>query len=395
MQERYGDVFTVRPEGDPWVIVGDPELIRQVFAAPTDVLHAGEGNRILTPLFGPTSLPLLDGEQHIRRRRLLMPPLQGARLTRYKETIAEIAAAEIDRWSMDEEVSIWPRLQTLTLGAILRVVLGDMPAGDLAALGDAMSDLRVPAAPGQRVKLSSFESVLERPQELIDAEVDRRRRAGGGEQGEDVLSLLRRARYEDGSPLSAAELRNELTTLLVAGHETTSTTLAWALEFLTRDRVALDRAAAEATDEGGPFTDAVVRETLRLRPPLPFVARHTKQPFRLGAHSIPEDVTIMPSLLLVHHRPDVYPDPFAFRPERFLERKPETYTWIPFGGGTRRCIGSHFALFEMRVVLSTLLERVTVRAARPGPEEMRSRATTLTPAHGVRLILERSGFAPA
>lgn len=390
MRRRYGDVFTVRPEGDPWVVVGDPKLVEPVLVAPNSVLHAGEGNRILAPLFGPTALPLLDGERHLRRRRLLMPPLQGGHLDRYAEEIRGIAVAEIDAWPIDAEVSVWPRLQALTLEAILRVVLGGMPSADREALRDAMRKLRVPAAPGQRVKLSSFQNALARPHEAIDAEVDRRRRTTQGEQADDILGLLLSATHQDGSPLSGAEIRDELTMLLISGHETTATGLAWALDYLARDPEALRRVTAEAQRGGGPFTDAAIRETLRLRPPLPFVARQTKRPFTLGEHLIPENVTITPSPLLVHHRDDVYPEPFAFRPERFLDEPPGTYTWIPFGGGTRRCIGSRFALFEMRIVLSTLLERVKVRPARPQAEEMRSRAATLTPALGVRLVVERS-----
>jgi cytochrome P450 family 135 len=389
-RERHGDVFTLHAEGEPWVVVGDPGLIEQVLTAPAGVLHAGEGNRGMAPLLGPTTLPLLDGERHIHRRRLLMPPFRGAKLKRYEETIGEVAAAQIDRWPTQTEVPIWPRLQKLMLEAILHIVLADSAEESLAALRDALRDLGLPAAPGQRVRLSNFESVLAPAHRAIATEIDRRRSEPEGQQGEDILALLLGARHEDGSPLSEDEVCSELMMLLITGHETTATALAWALDLLSREPAALERVAVEAGSGGGPFTEAAIREALRLRPPVPLIARRTKRPFSLGEHLIPAEVTITPCPLLVHHRADVYPDPFAFRPERFLDQAPGTYTWLPFGGGVRRCIGAHFAQLEMRVVLSTMLRRVAVRASRPQPEEMRSRAATLTPARGVRVILEKS-----
>jgi cytochrome P450 len=203
------------------------------------------------------------------------------------------------------------------------------------------------------------------------------------------MSLLLRARFEDGSELSDAELRDELMTLLLAGHETTAMSLAWALERLARHPEALRRAAAEADAGGGPYTEAAIRETLRVRPVFAVVARKVKKPFELGGYEIPPGATIMPSPALVHHRPSVYPDPDEFRPERFLDSPPGTYTWIPFGGGSRRCIGAAFALLEIQVVLSTLLASTRPLAPDPEAEAPRRRLITLGPAQGAELVLEQ------
>ena len=402
LQQRHGDVFSVQLfHEDPWVMVADPELVKRVFTAPPDVLHAGEGNQILKPILGASSVLLLDEDQHLRQRKLLLPPFHGDRMERYGEVMREVAEAELERWPTGAPAPAWPRMQAITLEVILRAVFGVVERERLDPLRAALSEMLdvtgdtlrmavlVIAGP-RRVaesRLLGFRALMARVDELVLAEIARHRADDDLEARDDVLSLLLQARHEDGSGMSDAELRDELMTLLVAGHETTATSLAWALERLTRNPEALERTVAEAEDGGGPYTDAVIQETLRLRPVIPVVARHVKQPFELGDHLIPVGATITPSILLMHRRPDVYPDPSAFRPERFLERPPGTYTWIPFGGGVRRCIGASFALFEMRVVLSTLLARTTVRAAEPRREGTRRRAITLTPAHGARVVL--------
>jgi cytochrome P450 len=403
LEKRHGDVFTIRlvREGT-WVMVSDPDLVKQVFTASPSVLHAGEGNAILEPILGPRSVLLLDGDKHMRQRKLMLPPFHGDRMERYGEVMRAAAEAEIDRWPMGVPAAAWPRMQAITLEVILRAVFGVSDAERLDPLRQALGELleftvgtaRMAAlifAGPDRLRSNrvfGFRQMMERADELVLAEVARHRADPDLESRDDVLSLLLQARHEDGSPMSDAELRDELMTLLVAGHETTATSLAWALERLVRTPEALERTVAEADAGGGEYTDAVVQETLRLRPVIPIVARKVKEPFPLGDRVIPEGATITPSILLMHRRPDVYPDPDAFRPERFLERPPGTYTWIPFGGGVRRCIGASFAQFEMRVVLATILSRASVRATDREPERVKRRAITLTPGRGASLVLE-------
>jgi len=387
MRKRYGDVFAISLDGEPLVVVGDAGLTEEIVTAPADVLHAGEGNSALAPLLGSTSLPLLDGERHMDRRKLLLPRFGAKRLKRFEQTIVEVAEDAIGKWPREEKMPIWPRMQQLTLEVVLRLALGDASADNVAALRRSLRGLRVAATPGQRVPLQDLEDAVAIPNRVLDSELGRRRRLPRDRRGDDILALVASATREDGSPLSDAEIRNETMTVLITGHETTGTALAWALDLLTHNPAAHDRVRAEARDGETSFTQAVVRETLRLRPPLPLMARRTKRPYRLGEHMLPADVTILPSPLLIHHREDVYPQSAAFRPERFLEEPPGTYTWIPFGGGVRRCIGSHLAQLEIRLVLATILRNLSVRAARPKLDEMRSRATTLTPAHGVQVVL--------
>ena len=387
---------------DPWVMVSDPDLVKQILTAPAHVLHAGEGNRILEPILGPSSVLLLDEDQHMRQRKLLLPPFHGDRMERYGEVMREVVEAEIDRWPTGVAAPSWPRMQAITLEVILRAVFGVTERERLDPLREALRELLdftastarmamlVFAGPQrlQRHRVLGFRDLMDRADELVLAEVARRRAEGSLDERDDVLSLLLQARHEDGTPMDDRELRDELMTLLVAGHETTATALGWALERLVRRPEALANAVAEAESGGGAYTEAVVQETLRLRPVIPVVARHVKEPFQLGEHLIPVGATITPSILLMHRRPEVYPDPEGFRPERFLEKPPGTYTWIPFGGGIRRCIGASFALFEMKVVLSTLLSRATVRADVPEPERVARRAITLTPSRGASVILE-------
>jgi cytochrome P450 family 135 len=403
LQEEHGDMFTIHLLNEnPWVMVAEPELAKQVFRAPADVLHAGEPKRILGPIVGPHSVLLLDERRHMRQRRLLLPPFHGDRMERYGEAMREAAEAELGRWPVGVAEASAGHMGTITLEVILRAVFGvtererleplretlrgllDFTAGDarvvLVALGE-------PERLGEE-RMAPFRAILERTDELVLAEIARRRGEPDVDRREDIMSLLLEAQHEDGSPISDVELRDELITLLLAGHETTATTLAWALERLVRSPRALERTVAEADRGGGPYTDAAIQETLRLRPVFPMVARAVKKPFELGGYTIPAGVTVMPSVALIHRRPDLYPDPDSFRPERFLEESPGTYTWIPFGGGVRRCLGASFAQFEMRIVLSTLLAHATVRADRPEPETARRRLIALPPSRGGRVVLE-------
>ena len=400
LQERHGDVFTIHLlQEAPWVIVSDPALVKQVFTASTETLYAGQQKRILEPVLGSSSVLLTDGEQHMRLRKLLMPMFHSSRLDDYQETMRMVAEAEIERWPAGVAAPAASRMNAIALEVILRTVLGlaekEGEAPLRTSLEQLMEFLATPrglVALGESSRLrderfAEFHELLARVDKLIFAEISSRRKVDLRGRP-DVLSLLLEARYEDGSLLSDRELRDELMTLVVAGHETTATSLAWALERLVRNPEALARTVAEARDGGGPYTEAVVRETLRIRPAFLVVPRLVRKPFQLGEYLIPPGVAVTPSIPLVHRRPDVYPDPEAFRPERFLERQPGTYTWIPFGGGVRRCIGAGFSLLEMRIVLSTLLARATVRMADAEPEPAIRRMLVMAPSRGARLVLE-------
>jgi cytochrome P450 family 135 len=284
---------------------------------------------------------------------------------------------------------------------ILRTVFGVQEGERLRRLGDALRQvlawgtrpqrLAMLAALGPRriAELGVFRRVLDPADELIYQEIRRRRAAPDLEERDDVLSLLLQARHEDGRPMSDKELRDELMTVLVAGHETSATSLAWALEALVRHPPALARLRDEIDSGEDAYLDAVLKETLRLRPVIALVLRRLTEPMEIGGRLLPAGVTVAPSIYLLHRRPDVYPDPRAFRPERFLERPPGTYTWIPFGGGVRRCLGASFAQFEMKVVLRELVSRLDIRAARPQPERRVRRAIVFAPARGGEIVVER------
>ena len=379
LRGRYGDAISLRiaHEGT-WVLLSDPAAVRQVFTADPRVLHAGEANVILRPILGARSVLLLDEEPHMAQRKLLLPAFHGERMKAYRELIEVVAAREVARWPAGVPVATRPRMQALTLEVIMRAVVGSQDPRLRAAVGamlewttDQRRLLLLAALGPDRVeRRRMFRGVLDPVDALLAAEIARRRAAPGGD---DILSALVR------TPMDDRELRDELVTLLVAGHETTATALAWALERLARHPAAWAR--LRAGDEA--YLDAVVKETLRLRPVLPIVLRRLTEPLELGGWALPAGVSVAPCIFLLHRRADLYPDPHAFRPERFLDRPAGTYTWIPFGGGVRRCLGASFALFEMTTVLRAIAARVERLAPdRPGAEPIARRAITLVPARG-------------
>jgi len=408
--ERCGDYFTLRPTADREIVVtADPEAVRRVFTGDPDLLHAGEGNITLAPLLGPGSVLLLDGAEHLRHRRLLLPPFHGERMRAYGETMAEVAERRIAEWPSGRGFAVLPSMQAITLEVIMRAVFGfedaerrDRIGGPLRRILDAVASrprvLALALTAGRNGPLSPwrrFAALRERADELLYAEIAARRRDPGGESGDDIFSLLLAARDPDGRPLSDSELRDELMTLLLAGHETTATALAWTLERLTRAPQALDRLlAAEAAGDDS-YLEAVIKETLRLRPVVPAVVRRLQAPMELGGWELPAGANIAPSIYLVHRRPDIYRQPLAFRPERFLDDPPGTYEWIPFGGGVRRCLGASFAAFEMKIVLRAALRARRI-GVRPGarPEGVTRRAITFAPARGARIRADRVSPAP-
>jgi cytochrome P450 len=410
---RYGKRFTVRfPASPPFVILSDPAEVKQVFAAPPDVLHPGEGAKVLKPLVGENSVILLDEAAHLEQRKLMLPAFHGEKMARLSGLMAEVAEREVESWPRGREIELQPRMGRLTLEIILRAVFGLDPGERLDALRSRLAELLtfgerpisvIPIDPdGLVAKVLSLAppvAAFWRLQEEIDAlmfELIEERRAEDADR-DDVLTMLLEARHEDGSPMSDQELRDELMTMLVAGHETTATSLAWAFERLLRTPRVLDRLVGELGSNGDAYLTATVQETLRRRPVLPNVEpRLVKQEFELGGWRYPPGVCLVPNAYLIHHDPEIYPEPYEFRPERFLDESPGTYTWIPFGGGRRRCIGASFAMLEMQIVLRTVFERCELRRPDEAPELTNRRNITVRPGRGARVVLgDRAGVAGA
>jgi cytochrome P450 len=379
-------------------VLAHPDAVREVFTGPPDKLLAGEGNEVLRPVLGPRSVLLLDGPDHLRERRLLLPPFHGERMQRYGELMREVAEREVASWPTGTPFRLAPRMQAVTLEIILRAVFG-MEAGPSkdalrAALEDLLAFMVRPASfaaivllgAGRAARLRPFRRVIDAVDRLVRAEVTRRRGVHDLEARGDILSLLLQARDERGDPLTDAELRDELVTLLVAGHETTATALSWAVERGLRTPGVMERLREELAAGETAYLQAVCHETLRLRPVLPVVLRRLTEPMRLGGHLLPAGVKAAPCISLVHRRPDLYPSPHEFRPERFIGVKPGTYTWIPFGGGVRRCLGAAFALFEMQAVLTAVATRASLRPAAPASERTARRSITFAPAEGARVV---------
>ena len=394
---RYGDMFTLRLAGErPWVMVSHPDAVKEVFTGPPELLHAGKGNRILLPVVGANSVLLLDEDAHREQRRLLMPTFRGNHLASNADTMTAVAQAEIARWPRGKPVRLHPLMRALTLEVILRAVFGlsegerldQLRAELVRMLATATSDPVFLLGLGPRhVRAAVTRRLLRGVDRLLYAEIDERRRVDDVDERGDVLSILLQARHEDGRPMSDVEIRDELVTLLLAGHETTATALAWAVERLVRHPEHQARLTEEIHAGEHQFRDAVVKETLRLRPVLSLVARRLKAPMQIGGVRLPAGVTVVPSIHLMHRRPDIYPDPERFRPERFLEQHAGTYTWIPFGGGVRRCLGAAFAEYEMRIVLATLFDSCKVRPTDERPEPVRRRGITHVPGRGATVVL--------
>jgi cytochrome P450 len=397
---RLGPMFTLKIayEGD-WVMVSDPELVKQVFTGDPRVFHAGEGNQILRPILGENSVLVLDEKKHITQRKLLLPPFHGERMQAYGEKMAEIAAREIESWPTGVPYKLRPRMQAITLEIILETVFGVHGGERMAPLRDALRDFLdlttnprvllpvLMVGPDRVNRIPAFRRRVGRVDELIGREIAERRLAEDLSERDDVLSLLVAARHEDGSPMSDAEIRDELLTLLVAGHETTATALSWAMERLVRHPEKLERLRDEVEAGEDAYLTATIQETLRLRPVIVIVIRKLTEPVELGGYELPAGASVTPCIHLIHRDPQIYPEPERFLPERFLDEPPGTYTWIPFGGGVRRCLGAAFAQFEMQVVLRELVRRHEIAPATPASERPYRRAITETPRHDAEVVL--------
>jgi cytochrome P450 len=398
---RYGDMFTYRMAHEgTWVFVSDPDAIKQVFTGDPRLLHAGAANIALLPVLGEHSVLLLDEPEHMKERKLMLPPFHGKRMKAYGEVMSQVAAEEIDRWPGDEPVRMRPRMQAMTLEIILRAVFGVDEGEGLNRLRDQLrrtlnllSDPRraifmVLLGPDRLRRFPPFRRQMERIDRLLYEEISARRGATDLAERDDILSLLLQASHEDGRPMSDRELRDELMTLLVAGHETTATGLSWAIELLARHPEPLSRLEDSVAAGDDTYLDAVIKETLRLRPVIALVLRKLMEPMEIGGRMLPAGVSVAPSIYLVHRNPEIYPEPERFRPERFIEQPAGTYTWIPFGGGVRRCLGASFAEFEMSVVLRELVARRKLSPA-GGPEHSVRSTITNVPNRGAEVLVAR------
>jgi cytochrome P450 len=402
-EREFGEIYTLRingRKGMPYVFVSNPDAIKAIATGDRDALRAGaaRGFDLFEPVFGPNSILLLDGATHLRQRKLMLPPFHGERMKSYGALIEEIAAARMRDWPAGTPIELQHEFQHITLDVILRAVFG-FDAGP--AMADARKHiqrwLELLASPASMVPFlrdnfgpnrpwSPAHHIRNRIDKALYALIADRRDDPRIAEREDVLSMLIQARDEHGQPMSDQELRDELITLLLAGHETTATAMAWAVELLLTNPDKLDALRADLPN-GDDYLNAVIHETMRLRPPLPLFDRMVCEPIEVLGYRIPKGAVMACNIARVHRRPDLYPEPLEFRPERFLESPPETYGWLPFGGGVRRCLGAAFAIYEMRIVLRMVVERTRPRPAGIEPQRYFRRAIVLGPKSGARVEL--------
>lgn len=411
---KYGECFTIRfpTSPDPLVFFSNPEVVKEIFTSDPEQLRAGEANMIVRPLLGEYSLIVLDGIRHQRERRLMMPPFHGERMYVYGETMRELTDRTIATWSVGQPFAIHSHMQQITLNVILRTVFGLAEDATLTRLRTVLTEVLAAGAnpfmliPWLQIDLGPYspwgKQVRRRREidQLLFAEFARRRTTDLSGR-EDILSMLMQARDEDGQPLHDQHLRDELMTLLVAGHETTATSLAWMLYRILNRPDVLEKLHTELRDVfgAGPVTpqqinkleylDAVIKETQRLNPILPVVGRRLKTPTTIGGRTLPAGAVAMPCIYLTHHRADVWPDPYEFKPERLLNKKPTPWEFFPFGGGNRFCLGAGFATYEMKVVLAQILTRTTLRLASKYPIRLVRRSITFAPSEGMPVVLEK------
>jgi cytochrome P450 len=402
-RRTLGEVFQWRGYHGLDVVTSHPDHVRSLFTAKPEQAPSLTGESPLRPIVGPNSVLTAVGPRHMRQRKLLLPPFHGEAIEKYAEMISEATEREIDKWPVGEPIALAPRMQAITLDVIMAGIFGieGKPERGTPEHGLRMAVRQLVAAStwpiaqfAELMNIGSDEAVgptkaglaiLDRPTYQVIA---KRRAATDLEGRRDILSLLLQATTEDGEQLSDKEVRDELLTLVLAGHETTANQLAWTWERLVRWPEAHDRLretvrAGDSADE----IERVITESMRSRPVIPMIGRRVKLPWQLGEYTVPADTPVLMSILLVHHREDLYPEPFSFRPERWESRKPGTYEWIPFGGGIRRCLGAALAMAEQRVVLEAMARRLDLEADDPEPEKAVHRNVTMIPSRGARVIV--------
>jgi cytochrome P450 len=402
-RRELGEVFRMRSTDEDVVLTSHPDHVKSLFTAKPEQAPSLTGESPLRPIVGPNSILTATGARHMRQRKLLLPPFHGEAIEQYAQMIADVTEREIREWPLGRPFALAPRMQAITLDVIMAGIFGiegqpepgtpehamrqavknlaALSVSPIAQIGELMN-VRSDAPIGLTKIALNF---LDRPTYAVIAE---RRRTADLDDRRDILSLLLQARTEDGEALTDAELRDELLSLVLAGHETTANTLAWAWERLVRTPVAHERLCeAVRSGEGEDEVERVIWETMRSRPVIPIVGRRVMVPWQLGEYGLPADTPVLISILLVHHREDVYPRPFDFLPERWEEHKPGTYDWIPFGGGIRRCLGAALAMAEQRVVLAGIGRGLDLEAAEPEPEHALHRNVTMIPSRGGRVVV--------
>jgi cytochrome P450 len=401
LHRRYGDVFSIRilPEGRHLVVFNRPEHVKEIFAGDPEVFHAGKGNAILGPVMGEHSLLLVDSQQHKRARKLLMPAFNGHALRGYEDLVTRLTKAEVERWHEGEPFKSLERMNALTLEVILQVVFGVTDEARLAELRPLVNNtVNIPPLVflgwgfPRLQKYGPWRRTIENQialDRVIFAEIAERRRATDLADRSDVLSRLLQVRDEESNGLTDEELRDQLVTLLLAGHETTATALAWALHELGKDAAQEARARDAASAGDTDYLEAVLKESMRLHPVIPMVVRHLMEPATIGGIDLPRGANVAASIILAHESEASHPDHSAFRPERFLEGQVATNTWIPFGGGVRRCIGAGFSLMEGVAVLREVLTTYDVAIPAGTTEVPKVRNITSVPRHGARIVITR------
>jgi cytochrome P450 len=404
-RRRLGDTFRMRTAmpGGP-VVTSHPDHVRSLFTAKPELAPSLTGESPLRPILGTGSVLTAVGERHMRQRKLLLPPFHGEAIARYTAMISEATEREIDSWPLNRPLAIAPRMQAITLDVIMAGIFGIEGRPERGTPEHRMRATVKHLVGASTSRLSQLSELANIGREdavgltklgvrLLDlptyAVIRARRQDEALAERRDILSLLLQARTEDGEAMDDKEVRDELLTLVLAGHETTANSLAWAWERLVRHPGAHEclREAVRSGEDAEEWVEATIVESMRSRPVVPFIGRRVTVPWRLGHYGVSAGTPIGMSILLVHHREDIYPEPFAFRPERWRERKPGTYEWIPFGGGIRRCLGAALAMAEMRVVLEATARRLDLEAAEPEPERALHRNVTMIPARGGRVVL--------
>jgi cytochrome P450 family 135 len=405
-RRELGDPFRLRGmvRGEVTVVTSHPDHVKSLFTARPEDAPSLTGQSPLRPILGPDSVLTSVGARHMRQRKLLLPAFHGEAVARYAAMIEEAAHREIDRWRVGAPLALAPRMQAVTLDVIMAGIFGIEGRPARGSVEDGLRRavrriLALSTMPGAKVAelvnlgrdepVGALRAALAHLDRHVYAVIGARRAERGHEQRTDVLSILLEARAEDGAPLSNRELRDELLTLVLAGHETTANSLAWTFERLVRTPAAYDRLreSVRSGDGGEAYVEATIHEGMRARPVIPVIGRSVTVPWQLGPYRVPAGSSVLMSIALLHHRDDVDPDPFAFRPERFLDRKPGTYTWIPFGGGIRRCLGAALAMTEQRVVLAAVARRTDLVPEDPRPERAQHRNVTMIPARGARVVV--------